>query len=86
MWKGSQDVLLLVTMPQYAKKVRVRMAPPLTLQLACGTGHLREVRLKAVSYTHNYYLVDNNVPPARGDIPTANQPSTDRIKVIHCLL
>ena len=40
MWKRSQDVLLLVLMPQHAKKIWVRMAPLLTLQLACGTGHL----------------------------------------------
>ena len=41
LWKGSQDVILLVLIPQNAKKkFRARMVPPLTLQMAHGTGQL----------------------------------------------
>ena len=41
--------------------------------------------IKAVCCTCDCYLIENNVPPARGDIPTADQPSTDNIKMIRSL-
>ena len=40
---------------------------------------------KAVCCTSDCYLVENDVPPARCDILTADQPSTDDMKVIRCL-
>ena len=89
MWKGSQDVLLLVLVPHDArKKFRARMAPPFTLQLAYVTGQLdrRQIEVRHQSCcTHDCYLVENDVPPTRGDIPTTDQPSTDDTKVICCL-
>ena len=98
LWKGSQDVILLVLMPQNAKKkFRARMVPPLTLQMAHGTGQLDRCRTEVqnqgrVSIVTWLRMTSSS---ARGDIPTAvatshpqayfDQPSTDNMKVIHCL-
>ena len=41
--------------------------------------------IKAVCCICDCYLVENDKPPARGDNPTADQPSTVDVKVICCL-